>query len=112
MRRLSHALLAAFAALSLAVSMTAVAVAVCPDGRMTHVTTGAAHDCDSPAPTAPGPDDHQPCRMLAPCVSIAFGGTSVAHATIASPPHLLPAGRMVTPPARIARAPAPPPPRA
>lgn len=112
MRRLPRALLAAFAALSLAISMMAAAAAVCPDGTMPAAAARAAHDCDAPVPDAPESDDHQPCRMLAPCVSIDLGRTSVTLAAIARPSHDVPSVRTSAPPATIARGPAPPPPRA
>lgn len=112
MRRLTRALLAAFAALGLAISMMAAAAAVCPDGTMPAAGTRAAHDCAAPAPDSPESDPHEPCRMLAPCVSIDLGRASVTLASIAHPSHQVPAARTSVPPATIARGPAPPPPRA
>ncbi len=112
MRRLPRALLAAFAALSLSISMMAAAAAVCPDGTMLAAATRTAHDCDAPAPEAPDSDDHQPCRMLAPCVSMDLGRASVMLAAIARPLHDVPAENTSVPPATTARGPAPPPPRA
>lgn len=112
MRRLPRVLFAAFAALSFAISMMAAAAAVCPDGTMPAAATRAAHDCDAPAPDAPESDAHQPCRMLAPCVSIDLGRPSVTLTSLARPSHEVPTVRTSAPPATIARGPAPPPPRA
>lgn len=109
MRRLPRALLAAFAALSLSISMMAAAAVVCPDGTMTAASPRAEHDCDAPAPEPQESDAHQPCRMLAPCVSIDLGRASVTLAEIARLPHQVPPARTSAPPATIARGPAPPP---
>lgn len=112
MRRLLRPLLATLVALSLAISLMAAATEVCADATMPVASDRAAHDCDAPSPDTHGSDDHHTCRMLAPCVSIDLGRTIVTLASVTRPRHVVPSASTSTPPATLARTPAPPPPRA